>query len=69
MMRGLGLIALGVAITLGTFLVAPGGFFIVSFGPVLAGFSQIGKAQRYRSEVVRVERALRISAQAHPTAL
>jgi len=60
MMRGLGLIALGIAITLGTFLVAPGGFFIVSFGPVIAGFSQIGKAQRYRSEVVRVERALKV---------
>jgi len=58
MLSGLGLILLGIAITVGTFIIAPGGFFIVSFGPVLAGFSQISKAQRYRAEVARVERAL-----------
>ncbi len=48
----------GVAITLGTFLVAPGGFFIVSFGPVIVGINQISRGRAHLAKVAAAERQL-----------
>jgi uncharacterized membrane protein len=52
-------IAAGVGITLFTFLLAPGGFFIISFGPVLCGIRMISRGRAHLAKVAAAERSLR----------
>ena len=50
---------MGVAITLGSLLLAPGGFMIISFGPVIVGVRMIMRGRAHLAKVDAVERSLR----------
>jgi hypothetical protein len=51
-------IGAGVAITVGSFLLAPGGFFFISFGPVIAGISMLSRGRTHLAKVSAAEREL-----------
>jgi hypothetical protein len=56
--QGLGLLALGLVITVGTMALAPGGFFIVSFGTVFVGLRRIRAGRMIQAQVRRAEQQL-----------
>jgi hypothetical protein len=55
-LTGVGLIGLAALITIGTFIVAPGGFFFFAFGPVIYGFRQIDAGRKRLDAVKQLER-------------
>jgi hypothetical protein len=55
-LTGVGLIGLAALITVGTFIVAPGGFFFFAFGPVIYGFRQIDAGRKRLDAVKKLER-------------
>jgi hypothetical protein len=55
---GYALLALGLAITIGTLALAPGGFFIVSFGTVFVGFRRLRAGRMMRAQIRAVEQQL-----------
>ena len=55
---GLALLALGLVITVGTMALAPGGFFIVSFGTVFVGFRRIRAGRMIQAQVRHAEQQL-----------
>ena len=58
MTSGYLLLGLGLLITLGTMAVAPGGFFIVSFGTVFVGFRRLRAGRMLRAQIREAERQL-----------
>ena len=52
-------LAVGVAITVGSLVLAPGGFMIISFGPVIVGVRMIMRGRAHLTKVDAAERSLR----------
>jgi hypothetical protein len=55
---GYALLALGLVITIGTMTLAPGGFFIVSFGTVFVGFRRLRAGRMMRAQIRDAEQRL-----------
>ncbi len=55
---GYALLALGLLITLGTMALAPGGFFIVSFGTVFVGFRRLRAGRMMRAQIRDAEQRI-----------
>lgn len=55
---GYALLALGLLITLGTMALAPGGFFIISFGTVFVGFRRLRAGRMMRAQIRDAEQRL-----------
>lgn len=52
-------LAAGLAITVGSMVLAPGGFMIISFGPVIVGARLIMRGRAHLAKVDAAERSLR----------
>ena len=55
---GYALLALGLVITVATMALAPGGFFIVSFGTVFVGFRRLRVGRTIRAQVHQAEQEM-----------
>ena len=60
---GVGVMALFAFITIGSFIVAPGGRFFILFGPILIGGAQIKKGIDQLGHVKRIEREAQFGGQ------
>ena len=58
MTSGYALLALGLLITIGTLALAPGGFFIISFGTVFVGFRRLRAGRMMRAQIRAAEQRL-----------
>ncbi len=57
--QGIVCLALGLAITIGTMMLAPGGFFVVTLGTVFVGFRRIRAGQAIKAQIRAAEQQIR----------
>jgi hypothetical protein len=52
--RGARLLGIGLAVTVGTFAIAPGGYFVVAFGPVIGGLARLGRSRTHAGNATKM---------------